>query len=145
MKRDSFCMRFACSMKYLLLLVSLFFASRKCEIKLPFFSLCFASLTFSFISYLPMYGTRCTQLPVHWKTHSMADRAIPLSVCHHGPPNGYRTGFKRCSDVQLFIQLTVVDDINAKAVEAWKQKDPLSMTCIHWYYSYNTASISDMN
>ncbi len=69
-----------------------------------------------------MYGTRCTQLPVHWKTHSMADRAIPLSVCHHGPPNGYRTGFKRCSDAQLFIQLTVVDDINAKAVEAWKQK-----------------------
>ena len=43
------------------------------------------------------------------KTHSMAVRAIPLSACHHGPPNGYRTGFKKCS---------VVDDINAKAVEA---------------------------
>jgi hypothetical protein len=52
----------------------------------------------------------------------MAVRAIPLSVCHQGPPNGYRTGFKRCSDTQQFIQLTVVDDINAKAVEAWKQK-----------------------
>ena len=48
----------------------------------------------------PMYGSRCTQLPVHWKTHSMANRAIPLSVCHHGPPNGYRTGFKKCSDAQ---------------------------------------------
>jgi hypothetical protein len=48
----------------------------------------------------------------------MAVRAIPLSVCHHGTANGYRTGFKRCSDAQVFIQLTVVDDINAKAVEA---------------------------
>jgi hypothetical protein len=28
------------------------------------------------------------------KTHSMAVRAIPLSACHQGPPNGYRTGFK---------------------------------------------------
>ncbi len=56
------------------------------------------------------------------KTHSMAVRAIPLSVCRHGPPNEYRTGFKRCSDAQRFIQLTVVDDINVKAVEAWKQK-----------------------
>ncbi len=52
------------------------------------------------------------------KTHSMAVRAIPLSVCHQGPPNGYRTGFERCSDAQQFIQLTVVDDINAKAIEA---------------------------
>jgi hypothetical protein len=52
------------------------------------------------------------------KTYSMAVRAIPLSVCHQGPPNGYRTGFKRCSDAQQFIQLTVVGDINAKAVEA---------------------------
>ncbi len=33
-------------------------------------------------------------------------------------PHGYRTGFKRCSDAQQFIQLTVVDDIHAKAVEA---------------------------
>jgi hypothetical protein len=30
-----------------------------------------------------------------------------------GPPSGYRTGFKKCSDAQQFIQLTVVDDINA--------------------------------
>jgi hypothetical protein len=52
------------------------------------------------------------------KTHSMAVRAIPLPVCHHGLPNGYRTGFKKCSDAQLFIQLAIVDDINAKAVEA---------------------------
>ncbi len=76
---------------------------------------------------LKLYKNKSVRLPLHpatrpSKTHSMAVRAIPLSVCHHGPPNGYRTGFKRCSDVQLFIQLTVVDDINAKAVEAWKQK-----------------------
>jgi hypothetical protein len=48
----------------------------------------------------------------------MAVRAIPLSVCHQGPLNGYQTGFKKCSDAQQFIQLTVVDNINAKAVEA---------------------------
>ncbi len=76
---------------------------------------------------LRWFSLTLVRLPLHpatrpLKTHSMAVRAIPLSVCHHGPPNGYRTGFKRCSDAQLFIQLTVVDDINAKAVEAWKQK-----------------------
>jgi hypothetical protein len=49
------------------------------------------------------------------KTYSMAVRAIPLSVCHQGTPSGYRTGFKKCSDAQQFIQLTVVDDINAKS------------------------------
>ncbi len=93
---------------------------------------------------LTVYGTLPHPATRPLKTHSMAVRAIPLHVCHHGPPNGYRTGFKKCSDAQLFIQLSIVDDINAKAVEAWKQNDPLSMTCIHWYYSYNTASISDM-
>ena len=55
----------------------------------------------------------------------MAVRAIPLSVCHQGPPNGYRTGFKRCSDVQQFIQLTVVDDINAKS--GWSLKTERSI------------------
>ncbi len=50
----------------------------------------------------------CVRLPLHpatphWKTHSMAVRAIPLSVCHHGPPNGYRTGFKWCSDSQYLF------------------------------------------
>jgi hypothetical protein len=33
----------------------------------------------------------------------MAVRAIPLSVCHHGPPSGYQTGFKRCSDAQYLF------------------------------------------
>ncbi len=61
-KKDSFCMRSLVQLKYLLLLVSLFFASRKCEIKLPFFSLCFASLTFSFASYLLI-------LPLSEKNH----------------------------------------------------------------------------
>jgi hypothetical protein len=37
------------------------------------------------------------------KTHSMTVRAIPLSVCHHGPPSGYQTGFKRCSDAQYLF------------------------------------------
>ncbi len=54
------------------------------------------------------------------KTYSMAVRAIPLSVCHQGPLSGYRTGFKKCSDTQQFIQLTVVDDINAKS--GWSLK-----------------------
>ncbi len=70
---------------------------------------------------LQLYGTLPHPATRPWKTYSMAVRAIPLSVCHHGPPNGYRTGFKRCSGGQQFIQLTVVNDINAKAVEAWKQ------------------------
>ncbi len=65
-----------------------------------------------------MYGTLPHPATRPSKTYSMAVRAIPLSVCHQGPPNNYRTGFKRCSDAQQFIQLTVVDDINAKAVEA---------------------------
>ncbi len=65
-----------------------------------------------------LYGTLPHPATRPLKTHSMAVRAIPLPVCHHGPPNGYRTGFKRCSDAQLFFQLIVVDDINAKAVEA---------------------------
>ncbi len=68
-----------------------------------------------------VYGTLSHPATRPSKTYSMAVRAIPLSVCHQGPPNGYRTGFKRCSDAQKF-KLTVVDDINAKAVEAWKQK-----------------------
>ncbi len=71
----------------------------------------------------PPVSTSFVRLPLHpatrpSRTYSMAVRAIPLSVYRHGPPNGYRTGFKRCSDAQQFIQLTVVDDINAKAVEA---------------------------
>ncbi len=33
----------------------------------------------------------------------MAVRAIHLSVCHHGPPSGYQTGFKRCSDAQYLF------------------------------------------
>jgi hypothetical protein len=71
------------------------------------------------ICYLMMlYGTLPHPATRPSKTYSMAVRALPLSVCHQGPPNGYRTGFKRCSDAQQFIQLTVVDDINAKAVEA---------------------------
>jgi hypothetical protein len=65
-----------------------------------------------------LYGTLQHPATCPLKAHSMAVRAIPLPVCHHGLPNGYRTGFKRCSDAQQFIQLTVVDDINAKAVEA---------------------------
>jgi hypothetical protein len=65
-----------------------------------------------------VYGTLPHPATRPSKTHSMAVRAIPLSVCHQGPLNGYRSGFKRCSDAQQFIQLTVVDDINAKAVEA---------------------------
>jgi hypothetical protein len=69
-------------------------------------------------SQLQLFGTLPHPATPPLKTHSMAVRAIPLSVCHQGPPNGYRTGFKRCSDAQQFIQLTVVDDINAKAVEA---------------------------
>ncbi len=44
----------------------------------------------------------------------------PLSVCHQGPPSGYRTGFKKCSDAQQFIQLTVIGDINAKS--CWSLK-----------------------
>jgi hypothetical protein len=65
-----------------------------------------------------LYGTLPHPATRPLKTHSMAVRAIPLPVCHHGPPKDYRTGFKKCSDAQLFIQLTVLDDINAKAVEA---------------------------
>jgi hypothetical protein len=46
-----------------------------------------------------------------------------------------------------FIQLTVVDDINAKAVEAWKQKRSIvnDMYTLILLILYNTASISDMN
>jgi hypothetical protein len=33
----------------------------------------------------------------------MAVRAIPLSVCRRGPPKGYQTGFKRCSDAQYLF------------------------------------------
>jgi hypothetical protein len=62
-----------------------------------------------------LYGTLPQPATRPLKTYSMAVRAIPLSVCHQGPPSGYRTGFKKCSDAQQFIQLTVVDDINAKS------------------------------
>ncbi len=47
-----------------------------------------------------VYGTLPHPATRPLKTHSMAVRAIPLPVCHHRPPNGYRTGFKRCSDAQ---------------------------------------------
>jgi hypothetical protein len=62
-----------------------------------------------------VYGTLPQPATRPLKTYSMAVRAIPLSVCHQGPSSGYRTGFKKCSDVQQFIQLTVVDDINVKS------------------------------
>ncbi len=39
----------------------------------------------------------------HWKTYSMAVRAILFSVCRHGPPKGCRTRFKRCSDAQYLF------------------------------------------
>jgi hypothetical protein len=54
-----------------------------------------------------LYGTLPHPATRPLKTYSMAVRAIPLSVCHKGPPNGYRTGFRRCSDAQQFFQLTV--------------------------------------
>jgi hypothetical protein len=62
-----------------------------------------------------MYSTLLHSATRPLKTYSMAIRAIPLSVCHQGLPIGYRTGFKKCSDTQQFIQLTVVDDINAES------------------------------
>jgi hypothetical protein len=62
-----------------------------------------------------VYGTLPHSATRPLKTYSMEVRAIPLSVCHQGPPSGYRTGFKKCSDAQQFIQLTVVGDINAKS------------------------------
>jgi hypothetical protein len=64
---------------------------------------------FFYILYLPFSREK------EYKVVRMAVRAIPLSVCHQGPLSGYRTGFKKCSDAQQFIQLTVVDDINAKS------------------------------
>jgi hypothetical protein len=67
-----------------------------------------------------LYGTLPHSATRPLKTYSMAVRAIPLSVCHQRPPSGYRTGFKKCSDAQQFIQLTVVDDINAKS--GWSLK-----------------------
>jgi hypothetical protein len=63
----------------------------------------------------PMFGTLPQPATRPLKTYSMAVRAISLSVCHQGLPSGYRTEFKKCSDAQQFIQLTVVDDINAKS------------------------------
>ena len=67
-----------------------------------------------------MYGTLPHSATRPLKTYSTAVRAIPLSVCHQGPPSGNRTGFKKCSDAQQFIQLTVVDDINVKS--GWRLK-----------------------
>jgi hypothetical protein len=51
----------------------------------------------------PLFYT--VRLLLHPATHpsraySMAVRAIPLSVCRHGPPNGYRSGYETCSDAQ---------------------------------------------
>ena len=62
-------------------------------------------LPFKFIQCLLYMVVRLPLHPAtpHWKTHSMAVRAIPLSVCHHGPPSGYQTGFKRCSDAQYLF------------------------------------------
>ncbi len=84
----------------------------------------------------------CVRLPLHpatphWKTYSMAVRAIPLSVCRHGPPDSYQTGFKQCSDAQRFIQLTVVDDINAKS--GWSLKT--EKIHLNWHVYIDTTHI----
>ncbi len=47
-----------------------------------------------------LYGTLPHPATRPSKTYSKAVRAIPLPVCHQGPLNGYRTGFKKCSDAQ---------------------------------------------
>ncbi len=44
-----------------------------------------------------VYGTLPHTATRPSKTYSLA---IPLPVCHQGPLNGYRTGFKKCSDAQ---------------------------------------------
>ncbi len=89
------------------------------------------------------------QLPVHWKLIQWLSGPSPfLSATMQGPPSGYRTGFKKCSDAQQFIQLTVVECRWHKCEKQLKpenRKDPLTMTCIHRYYSHIAASISDMN
>jgi hypothetical protein len=54
----------------------------------------------SVISLLYLYSTLPHPATHPSKTYSMAVRAIPLPVFHQGPLNGYRTGFKKCSDAQ---------------------------------------------
>ncbi len=43
---------------------------------------------------ITLYGTLPHSATRPLKTYSTAVRAIPLSVCHQGPPSGNRTGFK---------------------------------------------------
>ncbi len=81
----------------------------------------------------------------HWKTYSMAVRAIFFSVCRRGPPKGYQTRSKRCSDAQYLFNYQHRWHKCTKWLKPENRKDPFKMTCIHWYYSHNTASISDMN
>ncbi len=65
-----------------------------------------------------LYGSRCTQLPVHRElTQWLLGPSPSLSVATDrltdtGPDT------KRVLTRSKFIQLTVVEDINAKAVEA---------------------------
>ncbi len=70
---------------------------------------------FFYVKDVVRHGTLPQSATRPLKTYSTAVRAIPLSACHQGPPSGNRTGFKKLSDAQQFIQLTVVGDINAKS------------------------------
>ncbi len=92
-----------------------------------------------------LYGTLPHPATRPLKTHSMAVRAIPLPVCHQGPLKGYRTGFKKCSDAQQIYSANSCRWHKCKSGWSLKTERSIVNDCIHWYYSYNTASISDMN
>jgi hypothetical protein len=90
-----------------------------------------------------VYGSRCLPTTPHWETPSMAVRAILFPVCHHRTaqrlPDWIQTMFGRA----VFYSTISIDDI--KRLKPENRKDPFKMTWMLWYYSHNTASISDMN
>ncbi len=67
-----------------------------------------------------LYGSRCNQLPLIEKLPQwLSGPSSSLSVTA-GPPKGYQTGFKRCSDAQCFYSTISIDDINAQS--GWSLK-----------------------
>ncbi len=55
-----------------------------------------------------VFGYRCNQLPLIERSPQwLSGPSLPLSVTA-GPPVGYRTGFKWCSDAQYFYSTTSI-------------------------------------
>ncbi len=67
-----------------------------------------------------LFGYRCNQLPLIERSPQwLSGPSSPLSVTA-GPPVGYRTRFKWCSDAQYFYSTFSIDDINAQS--GWSLK-----------------------